>query len=986
MPATAATEDLMTYVLTPSENGGTVCEIRFPGSNLKRSRPLYDKNGLHQLAKKEFVTSQDRRILMRLYMAASKEQQQIQLAGKVGFEILREIVKTGRCIWKDGTDPLTWSERVVRATLGWKLIPAPREAGGAAAVPAQRPCLETGADLEIIATAPLAGVDLMTASVVEVECGFPNNLASAWLNTGAMDAEVSAIFFREMARKFPEVRLPEPGAFKKRVIQDVCPQPIFDIRQREFYPRALGYPLKLFVGKLSFVYDGHPLRYRSKQAAATTVREGELIEIRRDRKWEDQEAERLKEQGLHLLAEAVEGYELEDASNDFIFPPNPDEDGPSRPSKTEALTLGSNRWHAFLAQAQPELETRNWTFRFEGQRRLAVAPPENEVSIEPSEKTGWFDFELGILIDGKRVNLLPLVHDLLKRYAKVSPDQFREAIAGEVFFVPTVGGMTHVFTGDRFAEMADRIFELYDRDPFQSSEKLPVGALRAAELAELFEIEGEIPGIPESVRQIARLLRDGFEVEPVDHPEGLQAQLRDYQKLGVGWLRFLAENELNGVLADDMGLGKTLQTIAHLVSEKTAGRLEKPALLVAPTSLMKNWRDELEKFAPHLVAITLHGNDRLQQFRAIQNADIVITTYGLMRRDAFRHVEIDYSWIILDEAQFIKNPASKVTIVLSKLKSDRRLCLTGTPIENHLGELWSLFHFLMPGFLGDEEAFKRQFRIPIEQDRNEAMLEVLTRRVRPFLLRRKKIEVASELPPKTEINHPVEMTRKQSDVYESIRVAMHEKVKSEIAERGLARSQIVILDALMKLRQICCDPRLAKLEEGLTWKHSGKLVELMELLPDMIADGHRILVFSQFTSMLKLIEEQLHTAKLDHVKLTGSTQNRGRCVDAFQSGKVPLFLISLRAGGTGLNLTEADTVIHYDPWWNPQVENQATDRAYRIGQERPVFVYKMIAEGTVEEKIVAMQKRKAALAEGILSGGEGAKLSFAEEDVEALFE
>tara|TARA_R110002096_G_scaffold238581_10_gene430196 strand:- start:14385 stop:17321 length:2937 start_codon:yes stop_codon:yes gene_type:complete len=977
MSAAAASEELMTYVLTPGEDGATLCEIRFPGSNLKRSKPLYDKKGLQRLGKKEFVTAQDRRILMRLYMAASKEQQQIQFTGKVGFQILEDIVRTGRCVWEEGTTALHWSERKVRAKLGWKLLD-PK--GKDAVLPTQRPCLETTSNLEIVATAPLAGVDLMTGEVMEVECGFPSTLACAWLNTGEMEAEMASHFFAEMAKKFPECKVPEPGAFKKRTVTNVIPRPVFDIRQREFYPRALGCPLKLFVGKLTFDYDGHLLRYQSKRAAATTVQENELIEIQRNRNLETKEAEWLLKLGLKPLAEVGAGYELEDAANDFVVPPEETTD-PSAPA------VGQSRWHHFLAHAQGELEKRGWTFRFEGQRRLAVAPTENVVTIGPSEKQGWFEFELGILVDGKRVNLLPLVHDLLKRYAKVSPDQFRDEIAGQVFFVPTIGGMTHVFTGERFAAMVERIFELYDRDPFHAGEKMEVGSLRAAELAELFEVDGEIPGIPESVRQIARILRDGITIAPVADPEKLQAELRDYQKIGVGWLRFLAENQLNGVLADDMGLGKTLQTIAHLVSEKDAGRLDRPALLVAPTSLMKNWRDELEKFAPHLVAITLHGNDRLQQFRAVSNADIVITTYGLMRRDAFRHAEINYSWIILDEAQFIKNPNSKVTEVLSKLKSDRRLCLTGTPIENHLGELWSLFHFLMPGFLGEEESFKRQFRIPIEQEQNEAMLGVLTRRVKPFLLRRKKIEVVSELPPKTEIDHPVEMTRKQADVYESVRVAMHKKVKSEIAERGLARSQIVILDALMKLRQICCDPRLAKLgEEGLTWQHSAKLAELMELLPDMLGDGHRILVFSQFTSMLKLIEEQLHAAKIDHVKLTGSTQNRGRAVDAFQSGKVPLFLISLRAGGTGLNLTEANTVIHYDPWWNPQVENQATDRAYRIGQQRPVFVYKMIAEGTVEEKIVAMQKRKAALAEGILSGGESAKLKFEEDDVAALFE
>jgi SNF2 family DNA or RNA helicase len=460
----------------------------------------------------------------------------------------------------------------------------------------------------------------------------------------------------------------------------------------------------------------------------------------------------------------------------------------------------------------------------------------------------------------------------------------------------------------------------------------------------------------------------------------------------VGWLQALSAAGWNGILADDMGLGKTLQTIAHLLHEKAAGRLERAALLVVPTSLLGNWRNELARFAPGLTVITLHGEGRRTQFRVIPDADVVVTTYGLVQRDEVWHREQHYGWIVLDEAQSIKNPASRMARVLGRLRSDRRLCLTGTPVENHLGELWSLFEFLVPGYLGDRETFRRRFRKPIEQEGSETMREILARRTRPFLLRRRKRDVVRELPPKTQLLRPVELTARQREVYEDVREAMQIKVRNEIAEKGLTRSKFVILEALTRLRQVCCDPRLAKRgDTTLKASHSAKLAALMEMLPDWVRDDHRVLVFSQFTSMLTLIQEELRAARIGHVILTGSTVDRERPVTAFQAGKVPVFLISLRAGGAGLNLTAADTVVHYDPWWNPQVENQATDRAYRIGQGRPVFVHKFVAAETVEEKIVAMQERKAALAEGILrgaeadGGGEEPALDITEADVEEWF-
>jgi SNF2 family DNA or RNA helicase len=343
--------------------------------------------------------------------------------------------------------------------------------------------------------------------------------------------------------------------------------------------------------------------------------------------------------------------------------------------------------------------------------------------------------------------------------------------------------------------------------------------------------------------------------------------------------------------------------------------------------------------------------------------------------------------LILDEAQNIKNPISKAAQAARDLQARQRLCLSGTPLENHLGELWSQFHFLLPGWLGDSKTFNRDYRTPIEKHGNSERMQHLNARIKPFLLRRKKDQVATELPPKTEIIHWVDLSDGQRDVYETVRVAMDKKVRDEIARSGVGRSQIIILDALLKLRQVCCDLRLINMP--ITAKAlrsgSGKLVSLMEMLEELLSEGRKILLFSQFTSMLALIEEELQQRGYGYSLLTGETTDRRTPVKDFQSGKVPLFLISLKAGGTGLNLTAADTVIHFDPWWNPAVENQATDRAYRIGQNKPVFVYKLIARGTVEEKIQALQQEKAALAGAVLEGGTTGGLKLEQSDIEALF-
>jgi SNF2 family DNA or RNA helicase len=475
------------------------------------------------------------------------------------------------------------------------------------------------------------------------------------------------------------------------------------------------------------------------------------------------------------------------------------------------------------------------------------------------------------------------------------------------------------------------------------------------------------------------------EIPEAPVPASFTASLRPYQQHGVNWLQHLRENGLGGLLADDMGLGKTAQTIAHIVIEEDAGRLDRPALVVVPTSLVPNWISEITRFAPHLRVVVLHGLDRHERRRDLTGVHVVITTYTVLSRDIEDMVTLPWHMVVLDEAQAIKSSTSKATHAVCRLDTRHRLCLSGTPIENNLGELWSQFAFLMPGLLGQRKSFNRRFRSPIEKDADPVRRRQLATRIRPFILRRTKSAVATELPPKHTILRRITLAPDQRELYETIRAMMHEKVTEGIAERGVAQSHILVLDALLKLRQVCCDPRLVKLPSARLTGTSSKLDDLMEMVSEMVAEGRRILLFSQFTSMLDLIKPALVAAGIPFVELRGDTADRAAPVRRFEAGEVPLFLISLKAGGRGLNLTSADTVIHYDPWWNPAVEDQASDRAHRIGQTKSVFVYKLIAADTVEERIVELQERKAALASLALSEDGMALPAMDAEDIDYLF-
>ncbi|QBE63779.1 DEAD/DEAH box helicase [Pseudoduganella lutea] len=644
-------------------------------------------------------------------------------------------------------------------------------------------------------------------------------------------------------------------------------------------------------------------------------------------------------------------------------------------------------WFDFVRHGVPRLRAAGWQVEMESDFRYDFHEPQEwyaELDEEGEGFNAWFALELGFFIDGKRHALLPLLLQLIR----AAPYDFdAAALAARTddseILVDLPGGGRVALPWSRIKPILATLGELYFTERLGSKLRLPV--MDAARLAEL-ERAAQLRWVGgERLRELARKL-DGFAgIVPAAAPAGLRATLRTYQQEGLAWMQFLREHDFAGILADDMGLGKTIQALAHILAEKEAGRLDAPALVVAPTSLMGNWQAEAARFAPGLRVLLLHGKDRAALFDAIGQADLVLTTYPLLSRDEAALRQQRYHLLILDEAQYIKNSRSRAAQTARLLDARHRLCLTGTPVQNHLGELWSQFHFLMPGLLGDERGFNAVFRKPIEHGGDTLRKDLLARRIKPFMLRRTKDKVATELPPKTEIVLPVDLGGAQRDLYETVRVAMDRKVRDEIDRKGLARSQIVILDALLKLRQVCCDPRLLKNHEAAAAASgSAKLDTLMELLDTLLSEGRKVLVFSQFTSMLALIAEVLQARAVEFALLTGDTVDRAAPIAAFQQGTAGVFLISLKAGGVGLNLTAADTVIHYDPWWNPASENQATDRAWRIGQEQPVFVYKLIARGTLEEKIQEMQRRKGELAHAVVDAEGGLGPGFGAEELQAI--
>lgn len=917
----------------------------------------------------DFVTTEDQHIMALLRAGATHShfQRTAQLDGYIGADALRAIIDSGRGYYREPQGPPLRNADVLEGRLEWRLDQDTRMR---VVLVCER------ADLVLLAMTPPWYLDPDTGDCGPIETGLDDREAALLAMAPAVTTEAVEILERSVKPRIGHSRLPLPARPARRAAPSAPPIPCLTLRSNDLaQSEATRYwgmrrePRWVHAASLCFDYNGIIADPREHAGNLERVVDGELLLVERDAHAEHAAFERLEQLG---------------------FTPT------TAPSDHPGLRFeldDDDAWLTLVGQHLPHLRAEGWRIEIDPgfQFRLAELG-EWELDIDQPEGGRWLDVGLGIEVDGTRIDLLPLLVRMIQSHPGTRLPQTSEASDEDATLSLRLDdGRLILMPAARLAPILATLVELYDPErPLSKDGRVRLSRMQGAQLAELEERDPALRWRGgETARDWGRRLKSFDGLTQVEPPATLMAELRPYQREGLSWLQFLREYELGGVLADDMGLGKTVQALAHLLIEQVSGRADRPNLVVAPTSLMFNWRREAERFAPSLKVLLLQGADRHKHLPTLAEYDLVLTTYPLLPRDIAILAEQAWHLLILDEAQAIKNVRSKAAQAARALNARHRLCLTGTPLENHLGELWSLFDFLMPDILGDERRFRRLFRNPIERQGDESRSEQLRQRIAPFLLRRTKDAVAADLPPKSEILREVPLARDQRDLYETLRLALHERVRAEVGRKGLSQSGIIILDALLKLRQVCCDPRLVALESARAVKGSAKLDLLMTLLPELLNEGRRVLLFSQFTSMLDLIEIALTERGMrenrDFVKLTGRTRNRATPVDRFQAGEVPLFLISLKAGGSGLNLTAADTVIHYDPWWNPAVERQATDRAHRIGQDKPVFVYKLLTEGTVEQRVAELQARKQALADAMLAGGGAAAGALSAADLDVLF-
>ncbi|WP_374570616.1 SNF2-related protein [Acinetobacter sp.] len=888
-------------------------------------------------------------------------------------EHFKAVIQSGDVYWQSRSNPaLAWTEQEYQVELAWKKQQEnDSERLSIELVSAgSRLSLSASPHIRIMPSQPPCYIDISQHTAGRLQGSFSAELLHQLQQMPELPAALLEEF-EQLAGQYPSTRqMPKPKHMQNIEHLAGNPQPVlrfgvlpqFD-HQARFYDYALA--------EIEFAYAGGRVKAGAAGEHFLGRHQGKTVRQQRDLIQEQQAVQRLKQ----LLPSFKWVKNLAKKQQPDV--------------QHEALgALACAKPQDWIRQLIPsnQIEVMGWKIEHTEHSQFNLQYAVNmQISLDESgSQQDWFN--IGATIQDSAGNSYDLL-DLIAGLVRQSPDlldaaAFDNLDENGIFTLNTAPGRP-----DLALPVKDIKPVLQHLGSMLQQDSRSLDRYDASQLLELQHHLGMEWQVSQRLQQFAERFRQGCR-QQLPTPPGFQGELRPYQQQGLGWLQFLRETQHGGILADDMGLGKTAQTLAHLLMEKQAGRLRgAPALIVAPTSLMHNWLKEAGKFAPDLSVLLLQGQNRHQHFEQIPQHDIVLTTYPLLARDEAQLSQYEYHQLILDEAQNIKNPRAKAAHVARQLKARHRLCLTGTPMENHLGELWSLFYFLMPGFLYPQEEFNKKYRHPIEKQGDPQLRQKLVNRLRPFILRRLKTEVAKELPEKTTIEVNIDMDKQQSRLYEAVRATMQENIQQIIAEKGFKRSQIHILDALLKLRQVCCHPSLLQLDSVKSAQaQSAKLEQLMEMAVPMVEEGRKILIFSQFTSMLELIEQRLNSAGVGYVKLTGKTRKRAEAVDAFQSGRVPVFLISLKAGGVGLNLTAADTVIHYDPWWNPAAEDQASDRAWRIGQDKPVFVYKLITNQSIEEKILALQKNKAQLAQSILSADHEGEVKLTEEDVMKLFE
>lgn len=901
--------------------------------------------------------------------------------GAQTISLIRQLGQTGRLLYDPAPEAcLTWSEHRPAVRLEWRVV-----SDGTQQLNFVDP---SGAPLR------LRGVEGATFWIDE-DAGRIGALAEPMkletlrlVDTAPrVSAEDAAVIGAALPDHMANLALPRPHSIRQmtRAPKNRHARLVLGAETARENSRRWGASVHLPTVNLTFVYEGQEVS--AFDPDPRIVEDGEVVTLVRDLQWEDACLTRLLDAGA-IPVEELETHWPSDRMMecDLVFA-----DGELSTSLMDVSRLDDAIDFAFRVvpalrgEGWDIVELRKWPYHLSGE---AASLSISTLTAPGAAFQGndWFSLGFQAEIGGKAIDVAPLIAAFLEQSREVW-DQ-----------VPDVDVLAqHLASQPIYIDRGKQGYVAVDLSPIAPllhlflSHQVELGAMHPTDAGLVKLAEEALAGSDVrfsdnvGILPLARSLHALTEVEAYASPAGLLAQLRDYQAYGTAWMTALLQAGFGGVLADDMGLGKTVQTLALLQARREA-EAPGPVLLIVPTSLVHTWRSQAEHFTPGLRLVVLHGNDRAAYRKAALDADLVVTTYPLLARDSEWLTAHDWPLVILDEAQTLKNPASQMAKTLREIPAKGRLALTGTPLENSLQDLWTLMDWVNPGLIGDRKQFQMLFRTPIEKHGDASAQARLNRRLRPFLLRRTKEQVAAELPPKTEILERVELPKPQQALYETVRSVMDARVREAIRIKGLAASRITVLDALLKLRQVCCDPALVKTEAAQSVIDSAKRARLRELVNELVAEGRRVLIFSQFVEMLHLIERDLTEAGIPYLSLTGQTRNRASVLEAFARGDAPVFLLSLKAGGVGLTLTEADTVILYDPWWNPAVERQAMDRTHRIGQTKPVFVHRLVAAGTVEEKILEMQQRKQALADALFEAeGDTAHTELDEKTLQDLF-
>ena len=987
-PATKRPRKEVLYIFRVAEDGTVRIDpltARFGEDGAMLSTEKYSCGGSGYDTTKRFLTIKDFNILSRLSEFSEGIWKRFYTwpEGEPLLELIQMLLSTGRVRARTTVGPiLSWGPPR-RFNFKWMLDSSGNQFA--------KTFDENGEEFSLLLFSPLLYIDVQSGLVGMAETDIPPSLAETLAASPSVSPEKSGIVADNLANLGGD-KVPKPRIIEVNRRNDLIPRPVLTLssvtarvpkRMRIYGPlRKIKSPKIVYpCARIDIAYEG------TEERMIPAV--GDDIKI-------------LTEQGVELIIrdldlewEFVE--QLEEIAEDYegIRPGSPDFKMGRVPKAVKESDIVFNpilkdieQVHSsivnFSIQAVPRLREEGWQIQIEKSWPFLLS--EKHVSFSAKiQSQGENRFSLSLLLEAgeEELDLVPIILQAIKILPLQNPatleDDLEEMISPYSFYPQLKDGSRVRIEGRKILPLVQASVEISSLTEFHKGD-----AGRISEFAQALEGSGVLWRGGKEILELGERLRTLASTSGTEPPAAMKGSLRPYQKLGYGWLLALCDSGFGGVLADDMGLGKTIQALALLARRHLETGTDRPSLLVAPTSLISNWVREAARFVPDLKLLALRGPERKKRFCEIPDHHLVITTYPLVNRDHGELFSREYDLAILDEAQAVKNSSTAIAKRIRGINARQRVALTGTPMENNLGEIWSLYDWLIPGFLGDRKSFNKNYRTPIEKHGDTEKQRLLSARLKPFLLRRAKEDVAKDLPAKTEIDEVIPLAESQRSLYEIIRVAMDERIREAVRAKGIARSRITILDALLRLRQVCCDPALVKLDAAKKFTESSKRKRLYEILRELVAEGRKVLVFSQFVEMLRLIEKDVESIGWSYAMLHGQTKKRDEQIAKFQEENAQLFLISLKAGGVGLNLTAADTVILYDPWWNPAVERQAMDRAHRIGQKNPVFIYRMIAEGSVEATIVEMQARKKALADALFEGGGEGALALTEEDINAL--